>query len=277
MVTVCVTGDVLLDVLVRLSVPLVEDDDVPARIALTAGGQAANVACWAARLGARARLYGPRGTDPVGRLVADRLAEQGVGLVGPESDARTGTVLSLASGGRRTMASDPGDLAWIGGGLTDSGWMADADWLHVSGYLALRAPDPAVVVALADSARTAGARVSLDLASAAMLLDYGSRAFAGLLDMARPDVVQGNEAEWDALGLDPVAYPGVAVVKRGAAGVSIVEVGRMTSYDALPAEVVDTTGAGDAFAAGYLVGGVPAGLRAAAQCVATVGGQPDPG
>src|SRR5690348_18300162 len=76
-------GDVLLDVIVRLEQPLARGDDVRAATTTGAGGQAANVAAWAAFLGADARCISKRGNDAAGELVAHELGERGVELVGP--------------------------------------------------------------------------------------------------------------------------------------------------------------------------------------------------
>ena len=81
-----------------------------------------------------------------------------------------------------------------------------------------------------------------------------------------PDVVFAVERERDALGELDARW----VVKRGADGVVVDGV----AYPARPTEVVDATGAGDAFAAGFLVGGVEAGLEAAARCCAKLGAMP---
>jgi sugar/nucleoside kinase (ribokinase family) len=149
--------------------------------------------------------------------------------------------------GARTMASDRADdLDEI-----DADWLAGADVVHVSGY------------ALTDAAAAIRApRVSLDL-SAVSLLDDAFRDRTGRL---RPDLVFATEQEREAFGELDTTW----VVKRGALG---IEVGRR-AYPARPAEVVDTTGAGDALAAGFLVGGPELGLEAAARCIASVGSMP---
>src|SRR3954469_9533513 len=101
-------GDLMLDVIVRLAEELVAGDDVRARTRLGAGGQAANVAAWAASLGADARCIAKRGDDAAGELVARELAAYGVALVGPVAAGATGVVVSLVEEGERSMASDRG-------------------------------------------------------------------------------------------------------------------------------------------------------------------------
>ena len=74
-VLIATIGDLMLDVIVRLEQPLAAGDDVRARTRTGAGGQAANVAAWAASLGADARCIAKRGADATGQLVAGELAD----------------------------------------------------------------------------------------------------------------------------------------------------------------------------------------------------------
>jgi len=273
-VMVCVAGDVMLDVLVLTQGPLRVDDDTPAAITLSAGGQAANVAAWVRALGGGARLYGPRTRDAVGLVIDGQLMARGISLYAEPQDARCGAVVSLVTSGTRSLASDPGDLEWIDDGLSDPSWLSGADWLHLSGYLLLRAPDRAVVIRASDAARRAGVRVAIDLASASMIETYGPREFWALVEKLGPSVVFGNEGEWDVVGVSPGSLSAEAVVKRGARGSSFVVGGVQTSLDVVPGPVVDVTGAGDALAAGYFVGGPEMAMLAAARCVSQIGAQP---
>jgi sugar/nucleoside kinase (ribokinase family) len=152
--------------------------------------------------------------------------------------------------------------------------LADANWLHLSGYLLLRAPDPAVVIRAAEAARQVGARVAVDLASAAMIEAYGADAFRALIASIAPTVVLGNEGEWDVVGGWSDTLSVDAVVKRGRLGSTFIVGGEQTSLGAVPGLVVDVTGAGDALAAGYFVGGPQVAMAAAARCVSATGAQP---
>ena len=274
-VLVCVAGDVMLDVLVSTRGPLMADDDTPADITLSAGGQAANVASWVCALGGGARIFGPRTCDPVGQVIDGQLMARGIGLYSEPRDAHCGAVVSLVASGTRTLASDPGDLAWIDDRLADPLWLAGADWLHVSGYLLLRAPDPAVVIRAADAARRGGARIAVDLASAAMIKTYGAQSLWALVEALEPSIVFGNEGEWDVVGVPPGSLPTEAVVKRGPLGATFLAGGVQTSLQVAPGRVVDVTGAGDALAAGYFVGGAEMAMLAAARCISQTGAQPD--
>lgn len=273
-VLVCVAGDVMLDVLVATPGPMPPDDDTPARVTLGAGGQGANVAAWVRHLGQPARLYGPRSSDAVGAVLDAQLLARGIELAAEPDSTRSGVVVSLATGGTRTLASDPGGLAWISGRLADPAWLSGAAWLHLSGYLLLRAPDPDLVRTVARVAHARGVRVSVDLSSAAMIAAYGAGQLRALVEDLEPAVVFGNAGEWRALGADPFGWGPDAVLKRGAQGCLFVRDGSATELAVVPGDVRDVTGAGDALAAGYLVGGPEQAMLTAAECVSQIGAQP---
>jgi sugar/nucleoside kinase (ribokinase family) len=253
-------GDLILDVIVRLDAPLVPDDDQVAETRACAGGQAANVAAWAAVLGAEARFVGKRGADVAGELVARELERRGVTVSGP-AEGRNGVVVSIASEGDRTMASDRGVAHELRGDELKAGWF-DCDVLHVSGYSLVREPVAAAAELAVELARRAGARVSIDLSSWS-LIDDAMRARVRSL---QPDTVFASEPEREAMGALETSW----VVKRGADGV-VVDGRELPS---IAASVVDATGAGDALAAGYLVGGISLGLDAARRCCAQMGAMP---
>lgn len=275
---ICTLGDLLLDVVVRLGAPLEPGSDAPARTTLSAGGQAANVAAWAVELGAQARLICRRGSGGAATLAEQGLRERGVELVGPQSREGGGVVVSLvAADGDRTMASDRGAAPGLVATDIDPRWLADADALHLSGYSLLREPIAGAARRAALLARAAGARVSVDLAAAPLITAHGAARFRAELGELAPDVVFATLAEEQAVGgLLPVA---TWVRKRGPQGCEVLHGGEHLVLPIVPGEVVDSTGAGDALAAGFLVGGdlpdaLRSGLAAAARCVASPGAMP---
>ncbi|HEX4256597.1 MAG TPA: PfkB family carbohydrate kinase [Streptosporangiaceae bacterium] len=261
---ICLLGDAHLDVVVQLSGPVAEETDTPARTVVGVGGQAANVAAWIAGLGGRARLIAAQAGDPPARLVSDELARRGVDLRGPVLDGRTGVVVSLSDGGRsRSMLTDRGVGPRLDRDDLDPRWLDGCGWLHLPAYSLVSSPVRGAALAAAERLP----HRSLDLSSTAAVQDYGVDEFRDLAARLRPDVVFGTEAEADLVGPIPGAQ---TVVKLGARGVRTG--GRI--YPAWPAEPVDSTGAGDAFAAGYLVGGIELGLQAAARAVSKMGAMP---
>jgi len=270
-------GDVLLDVVVLLDEPLAPGSDVRASSRAGAGGQAANVAAWAAELGAEARCIAKHGDDPAGELVARELAARGVDLVGPPATGATGVVVSLVRDGDRSLASDRGVAPTLTPEELDATWL-DCDLLHLSGYALLREPIAAAALFAAGLARERGARVSVDVAAWTEIRSYGPVRFRGLLDELAPDVLFATEAEWELLGGAYLTAP-LGVLKRGARGCTVFTDEAKLDFAAVEAHVVDPTGAGDALAAGFLLGGsleeaARRGLEAAARCVATVGSMP---
>jgi ribokinase len=266
-------GDLLLDVIVRLDEPLSPGADAVAVTRAGPGGQAANVAAWAARLGADARFVGKRAADAAGRLVEAEFRARGVDVVGPVVDGRNGIVVSLVSAdGDRTMASDRGVAPDLSPDELDEAWFADADVLHLSGYSLMRSPIDAAALRAAELARAGDARVSVDLSAWTRIRDFGPHAFRERVEALAPDVVFANEAEWEIIG-GAYALARTAVVKRGARGIVVLGEGA-TELAPPPGEIVDATGAGDALAAGFLVGGAQLAVETAASCVARLGTMP---
>ena len=258
-------GDLLLDVIVRLEQPLAEGADANAVTRLGPGGQAANVTAWVAELGGQARFVGKRADDEAGETAARALERYGVEVRGPVVEGRTGTIVSLVDvEGARTMASDRGVAPELSADELDATWFEGCERLHLPGYSLLRSPIDGAALAAAALAQ----RVSVDLSSWSAIRDFGPERFRNRLEELEPDVVFANEDEERILG-GPL--PGCTwIVKRGARGAAFDGV----ELPALPAGALDTTGAGDALAAGYLVGGPELALEAAARCVAQLGSMP---
>src|SRR5215210_5550007 len=152
---VCTLGDLLLDVIVRLDLPLASGDDSTAQTTLAPGGQAANVAAWAAELGAGARIVAVRGGGDAGGIVERELERRGVEVRGPSGE-RTGVVVSLVEpDGERTMASDRGSAPALRADHLAPEWFA-CDALHLSGYALMRQPIATAAVRAAGVARQRG-------------------------------------------------------------------------------------------------------------------------
>lgn len=265
---VCTLGDLTLDVIVRLARPVATGGDTDADIRIGPGGQAANVAAWAAALGARSRFVGKTGTNDIGALARSRLVALGVEVVGPV-EGRNGTICSLVSrDGGRSMAADRGSARELRPEEIDPEWLR-CDHLHVSGYALMVEPVRSAAVQAVAVAKEKGARISVDLASWSAIRDSGVDDFVGAVHAVAPDVVFANEDEERIVGQDLVEA--TWVLKRGPRGCRFDGI----EWEALPVEdVLDTTGAGDALAAGWIVGGPERALEAAARCVAQIGAMP---
>jgi sugar/nucleoside kinase (ribokinase family) len=270
----CTLGDLLLDVIVRLEQPLEPGTDAAAQTRTGAGGQAANVAAWAAALGAEARFVGKRGDDPAASLAAGELARLGVTVFGPVVLGRNGVVVSIVGEeGERAMASDRGVAPTLSADELEPAWFEGATHLHLSGYSLMSSPIDAAATRAAGLVRAGGGTVSVDLASRRVIVDFGPERLRRVLAQLGPELVFANEEERAELGPE-AAVDATWVLKRGAAGAAVERDGQKSEFPAVPAKVIDTTGAGDAFAAGYLVGGVELALETAARCVSQLGATP---
>jgi len=266
---VCSLGDLTLDVVVRLAGAIAVGGDTDAEIVLAPGGQAANVAAWAASLGASARFIGRTGDDDAGSIARDRLREHGVEVIGPIG-GKNGLICSLVEpNGARSMAADRGAAADLRADDIDPAWLEGCDHLFISGYALMREPVRDAARRVVQFARNERALVSVDLASWSAIRDAGTNAFLDLVTGLAPDVVFSNEDEERIVGGQ---IPGARwILKRGPRGCSF----EGDERSALPVDqVVDTTGAGDALAAGWIVGGPDLALEAAARCVQQLGAMP---
>ncbi|HTZ45762.1 MAG TPA: PfkB family carbohydrate kinase [Jatrophihabitans sp.] len=277
---VCV-GDVMVDVLAQLPGPLNVASDTPAEIAFAPGGSGANTAAWLAWLGAPTTFAGRVGDDPFGAEAVAALRRLGVlTRVAIDFDRATGVCLVLVDpSGERTMVPSAGaNAALTPADLT--GLPAADDHLHLSGYSLLNEGSRAAALAVLAAARS----VSVDAASAAPLRAVGTETFLSWLPPGT--LLLANADELAALGGDPVALAGrglTLVVKDGPAGARIADRNGLRTVATTPVAVRDSTGAGDAFAAGLLAArhagasldeAVAAGNRTGARALATLGGRP---
>ena len=255
----------MLDVVLAPAVPLASGTDVSGRVSLVQGGSAANTARWLGRLGARSSLIASVGRDAEGRALVDAIRRDGVQpRVSRVAGARTGRIgVVVAPGGERSFVADRGAADLLSPDDLQPAWFDRADALHLPVYSLLGEPLGLAGRRAVDLARGAGAAVSVDLASIGPLLAAGRRAARSLIADVAPDVLFATAAEADAFlggqaldGLLDVAP--TAVVKRGAKGATVLtRLGPSRSRFEVATEhlvVTDTTGAGDAFDAGFLVG-----------------------
>ncbi len=253
-----VIGDLALDVVLTAEGPLRRGSDVPGRVTFRQGGSAATTARWLAALGCRVTLITSVGLDPVGDALVAYLESCGVRVEGSRvSGAPTGRLGVLVEpGGERSFVSDRGAMLRMRASHMLAGAATGATALHVPAYSLVGAGPAAATVRLASLARAAGALVSVDLASAGFLALEGPDAMLGRVSSLRPDALIATEAEAAEVGALPQRLLDLAplvVVKRGAAGAEVLRrVGSPVVVPARAALVTDSTGAGDAFDAGFV-------------------------
>jgi sugar/nucleoside kinase (ribokinase family) len=252
-----VAGDVMSDVVATLGGPIAHGSDTAARIVQRGGGAAANVAVWLARSGAPVTLVASVGDDVAGRMTVEGLRQEGVDArVTVDPVLPTGTCIVLVEpGGERTMLPDAGANA----ALAPAPLPGDAGHLHVAGYALLHPGSRPAALALMAAARAAELTVSVDPSSAAPLARTGPPAFLewiGGADLLLPNrdeaAVLTGAADPEAAARALAAHAREVVVKLGGDGALWTDGERVERAAAVPVPEADTTGAGDAFAAGLL-------------------------
>jgi ribokinase len=273
-----VLGDLMLDVVLAPVRSLEDGTDVPGRVSLAQGGSAANTARWLGRLGARSTLIAAVGRDAAGRALVEAVRSDGVTpRIVRVAGARTGRIgVVVAPGGERSFVADRGAADLLGAGDLREDWFAGADVVHLPIYSLLGRPLGEAGQRAIGLGRAAGAGISVDLASIGPLLAGGRRSARSLVAGIAPDLLFATAAEADAfLGGHPadglLDYGAIAVVKRGSKGATVLARagGERQRFEVATAPIAasDTTGAGDAFDAGFLVGwlaarvaGIPAAV-----------------
>lgn len=293
---VVVVGDVIDDVVVRPLEAVTRDSDTRAVIARSPGGSAANLACWLGAAGAVVTFVGRVGAADVARHT-EALERFGVDArLAADPDCDTGSIVILVDpdDGARTMFTDRGaNLALVADDV-EPGLVEDAALLHLSGYSFV---DPDVRRAALDlmaRARRAGVAVSVDPSSASFLAEVGAEDFLAWTAGARLCFPNHDEARVLTGLTDPTAaaallserYELVAVT-CGADGAVVAAGGQVLARVVGPrVEAVDSTGAGDAFCAGFLarwsagetdpLEAARAGVALARDAVGRMGARPRP-
>ncbi|MFB2581843.1 carbohydrate kinase family protein [Herbiconiux sp. P15] len=299
---VVVFGDVIDDVIVTPAHEIRPDTDTAATIERRPGGSAANAAAWFAHLGEPTDFFGRVGAADVEHHTA-LLARNGVTahLIGDEARP-TGTIVVILQADRtRTMLTERGANALTSGDDVDRALLGPGAHLHFTGYSVFSDTEGSATERYAElirEARAAGATVSVNPGSAGFIADHGAgrlrAAMAGadilipnldegraLTGLHEPDeIVDALLTEHDLVALT-LGHDGVLAARRA---------GERVRVPAMLLTPVDTTGAGDAFSAGFVsglraTGGVAAGdllaaaeagVRTAASAVGKVGARPEP-
>jgi sugar/nucleoside kinase (ribokinase family) len=278
--SIIVLGDLVVDVVVAPDRDIERGTDVTGRVLLRQGGSAATTARWLGRLGARVSLISSIGRDATGRalvaaLASDKVVVRAVRVPG----ARTGRIgVFVDPGGQRSFVTERGAALRLRPEDLKPAWFTGAALLHLPAYSLLDQPLGRAGMVATRMAREAGALVSLDLASSGPLLVHGRRAALALVREAAPDVLFATRDEARALlgakrdEEDLLDLAPIAVVKRGRKGATVLlrDGKRALRFEVAttPLKSVDTTGAGDAFDAGFLAAWLDARRRGLAPVAA---------
>jgi sugar/nucleoside kinase (ribokinase family) len=245
-------GDLVEDVIVWSDAPTRHATDNACVVRRSRGGSAANVAVFASAL-MPARFIGCVGEDPVGEVLTSELTGHGVD-VRVQRRGRTGTIVVLVdSEGERTMYPDRAAAADLNEVPED--WLESAAILHVPSYCFAAEPARTAVLWLIQHAGQAGIPVSLDASSTGMIEEHGLARYLDLVESVRPSVFFANAREARLLDVTrPQFAKTMTVVKNGAESTIVTPSGGVPRAVPVPEAALarDSTGAGDAFAAGFL-------------------------
>jgi sugar/nucleoside kinase (ribokinase family) len=255
----CVIGDLVEDIVVWLPESLNYGADTPSRIVRTRGGSASNVAVFAATVARKETNQAPSS-----RLIAqvgdDRLGDQ---LIGALRDAdvdpcvvrggRTGSIVVIVSpDGERTMLTDRATSTQLQ--QVPEKWFESVSLLHVPAYSLFSEPLATAARSCIATAHDQNIPVSIDASSASLIKEFGVNKFRELIRQLRPKIFFCNTDEAEVLNLttQPLDLD-IVVIKAGARPTTLIENNVVKTIEVEPVgEIIDTTGAGDAFAAGFL-------------------------
>lgn len=273
-------GDLVLDISISPIGALQPDDDSPAVITIGGGGQAANFCAWAAALGDSSRLVTRVGDDERGRSLVADLEAHGVEVCTVWAPEPTGAIAVLVGpNGDRSMATQRGACVGLSPDDLDERWFRDVRLIHVPAYSLFVEPLASATRAAIRLVRDGGGMLAVDLSSSAGLREYGATRMAYVLARLAPEVLFATQAEAQTLAVPLESLAQVPVLKLGPTGCRVF--GRV--IPAPPATIIDSTGAGDAFAAAFCVswlgGATPIesaqrAVETAAQAVTMPGARP---
>ena len=296
MTRVVVVGDLMTDTVAHAALPLARGSDTPATVSMHGGGSGANIAAWLAVDGAEVAFIGRRGADIAGRNRDMELMGYGVDArLVMDPDRPTGTcVVMVTHKGDHTMLSDPGANGALSPDDLPQDLFTQGSHLHVSGYTLLNEGSRPAALAALGHAQQVGMSVSVDGASAAPLERIGAEPFLHMtsgpttllfVNVSQARVLTGRDQAEQAARALTAWYPQV-VIKLGADGALFAANGRPDPFrvPGPPIErVVDGTGAGDAFCAGFLPAWLDkkppdevlvSGCRLAARALSLTGARP---
>jgi sugar/nucleoside kinase (ribokinase family) len=289
---VLVVGDVITDVIVIPEGPMVRGSDRRATIRSRPGGSGANQAAWLGALGVPVRFVSRVAAADLEANIAYFRSRGVEPLLAGDASAPSGVLISIVdSDGERSFLTDRGANLNLGPDDLPESLLDGIDLLLVSGYSFFTPAPRAAVMALLRVARERGIATAVDPASVGFLREVGPEAFLKWTQGTGTIFANLDEAleltgsvdlnlQMQTLG----RFYDRVVIKRGVAGAAVG--GRRGVQLSMPAplsDVVDTTGAGDAFAAAFLAcelkGGaleacLKAGIAAGSEAVSSIGGQP---
>ncbi len=260
MTRILVLGDINLDVLASVPALLPTDGEVRTKVLVEPGGSAANFARTAASLGATVEFIGCVGGDLVGDFLVESLNRSGVIPHVQRSKKQSGTIVSLNRDGGKTMLCSRGANDSMNPSFIDEKWFDGADHLHISGYAFLSEAQRAAARSVVAIAQSREMSISIDPPPANVISSYGVKPFVDEIGAVRIVVPNLEEGRIMTGKGDPQEIVDELAASFSIGALTIGRVGSIawqgTKRSVQRAEMidgVDPTGAGDAFAAGFIV------------------------
>lgn len=262
--SVLAVGDANVDLIARITLfPKRGGEVLLERLERRAGGSAANFSVAVSRLGLSSGFIGRVGDDSFGRFLIDEFKREKVNVDQLQVDKEIGTGLTfilVTEDGERTMFGFRGANVYLSADEIDASYVQNADVLHISGYSLLRDPQRGAALKILDRAKRAGTFISFDAGilptmKVANLLRTVLRSVDLLfLSETEAKLLMGVKNPEKAARCALKLGPKIVALKLGERGSLVLTEGKEIRSPAFDVKVADTTGAGDAFDAGFLIG-----------------------
>ena len=248
-------GDVMQDILISHKDEIAFGSDTQANIKMQGGGSATNAAVWASTLNTEVGLVARIGDDNAGKIILEELNKPNLNLnlVKTENVSSGSCAILIDATGERTMFPDPGANIFLTSQDVPKEWFKQAEIIHISAYSLLRKNTKNAIGEIIEIAKDNGLKTSVDVASSQPLID--NDGFNALKELAPWDYLFANKDEADVLGdIKKIKSLCKNLILKQGSKESLWITDNIEIKD-IPekVEVVDLIGAGDAFAAGFLV------------------------
>jgi len=248
-------GDVMQDILISHKDEIAFGSDTQANIKMQGGGSATNAAVWAATQNLEVGLVARIGDDQTGKIILEELKRPNLNLnLVKTNDVASGSCAILIDAtGERTMFPDPGANVFLTSEDIPKDWFKQAEIIHISAYSLLRKNTKKAIGEIIKIAKENGLKTSVDVASSQPLID--NDGFDALQELAPWDFLFANKDEAEVLG-DITKIKSLCknlVLKQGSKETLWITDNSEIKEVPEKVEVKDLIGAGDAFAAGFLV------------------------
>lgn len=253
-VQIIFVGDVMQDILISFKDQIAYGSDTQSQIKMQGGGSATNTACWAATQKVLVGLVARIGDDQTGKLIRDGLIHPNLSLNLVETpNSRSGSCgILIDAEGERTMFPDPGANIFLSASDVPNHWFETAEIIHISAYSLLRTNTKKTIQEIIEKAKQHNIKTSIDVASSQPLID--NDGFNSIAQLAPFDFLFANKDEAEVLG-DTSKIKSLChnlILKKGSKESIWLSPDREIIDIPANMVVVDSIGAGDAFAAGFL-------------------------